>query len=207
MKRKSYITILFLILLLSIVCCFPVYANAKRSLNKTSISLKVNQKYKLRLSNAKTKEIKWISSNPKIVSVKNGMICAKKIGTCKISAMYKDKKYNCSVRVTNGKVTLTVQSFDKDSQILAWRLKNNSDTIVNIGEEFALKIFQDNQWVPVDFLEGTAFRAIAMVVEPTKSAEISVNLNEYCPKLEAGKYRISYDLGDRGVLSAEFTVE
>ena len=70
-----------------------------------------------------------------------------------------------------------------------------------------MKIFRDAQWVPVDFLEDAAFRAIAMVVNPTEEVEISVNLREYCPELEAGKYQISYDLGDRGVLSAEFNVE
>lgn len=213
-SRKNYRIIFFLILvlILNTVCCFQmVSAKSKRHLNKTSISLEVNQKYKLRLSNAKAKDIQWTSSNPKVVSVKNGMLYARKTGTCKITATYKNKKYRCSVRVIEGsqeegKVSLTVKEFDKSLQVLTLCIKNNSRITANVGEAFALHILQDNQWVPVDFLEGTAFRCIAMVLQPKESAEISINLGEYFHELETGQYKISYDLGDRGMLSAEFSL-
>ena len=69
-------------------------------LNKNNISIKKGKSYKLKLKNATSNKIKWISTDKKIATVsKNGKIRAKKKGNVIIQAVYKKKKYKCKVTV------------------------------------------------------------------------------------------------------------
>lgn len=68
------------------------------SLNKTNITLKAKEKYKLKLTGT-TQKIKWTSSNSGVASVKNGDVTAKGTGTAYIYAQVGKKSYKCKVTV------------------------------------------------------------------------------------------------------------
>ena len=69
-------------------------------LSEKSITLSKGDTYKLTLHNAIDKNVKWKSSDKKIVSVsKTGVIKAKKSGKAKVTAKYDGKKYTCKVTV------------------------------------------------------------------------------------------------------------
>lgn len=69
------------------------------SLNKSTISLKKNQKATLKLKNNK-KKVTWVSSNNKIATVSSkGVVTAKKAGTAYIYAIANNKLYICKAKV------------------------------------------------------------------------------------------------------------
>jgi len=73
-------------------------AAKKPKLNKTKVELKVGEKVKLRLSNAKN--VKWSSNKKKVATVsKKGVVTAKKNRKAVISAKHKKKTYKCKVTV------------------------------------------------------------------------------------------------------------
>ncbi|MBR4344715.1 MAG: extracellular solute-binding protein [Lachnospiraceae bacterium] len=99
LSKKS----IFVALLLSLVFMLPgfVVQAASPKLNKTSCSLDVGEKVKLKLKNAKG-TVKWSSSNKKVATVnKNGRVTARKVGSAIIKAKYKNKTYECKIKVTD----------------------------------------------------------------------------------------------------------
>ena len=69
-------------------------------LSKSKLSLKKGKTYSLKLKNANSKKIKWISANKKVATVsKSGKIKAKKKGKTTIKAVYKNKVYRCRIVV------------------------------------------------------------------------------------------------------------
>lgn len=86
------------------------------TLNKTNTTLVINAKETLTATvsptNATNKEITWASSNQSIVTVNNGEITAKGVGTAKITATTKDgnKVASCTVVVTNNVTGITIKT-------------------------------------------------------------------------------------------------
>ena len=86
------------------------------TLNKTNTTLAINAKETLTAmvspTNATNKEITWASSNQSIVTVNNGEITAKGVGTAKITATTKDgnKVASCTVVVTNNVTGITIKT-------------------------------------------------------------------------------------------------
>ncbi len=75
-------------------------AAAKKSLNKTKITLYVGSRTKLKLKNAESYYVYWESSKRSIAKVNEyGTVVAKKVGKTTITAEYEGKKYKCSVTV------------------------------------------------------------------------------------------------------------
>jgi len=90
------------------------------SLNKTSLSLKVNESATLtttiKPSNATNKNVTWSSSNPDIVSVSaSGKVTAKSAGTATITVTTKDGSYKATCKVTVTSVKVTGVSLNKTS--------------------------------------------------------------------------------------------
>lgn len=76
-----------------------VSAKGKIKLNKKKVTVRVGQKVKLKLKNAK-KKVQWKSSRKKVASVTaKGVVTAKKKGTAKITAKCGGRKYTCKVTV------------------------------------------------------------------------------------------------------------
>ena len=75
-------------------------------LNRTKLTLQLKKSAaltaKLTPANADVKKLKWSSSDKKIATVKNGVVTAKKLGTCYITCKAMDgsgKKARCRVTV------------------------------------------------------------------------------------------------------------
>lgn len=98
---------LFLVVVFFILLALPSTAYAKKSskrkkakLTTTSVSLKENDTFKLKVKNKGNKQVKWSTTNPSVASVtKEGMILAKKEGKCKIKAKVGGKTLTCKVEV------------------------------------------------------------------------------------------------------------
>lgn len=132
-------------------------------LNKTSVLLQKGKSTTLKATiapnNATLKNIKWTSSNSKIITVKNGKISAKQSGTATVTAVTSNgKKASCKVTV---KVAPTKISLDKTSisiktgssvtlkakitptgkciSTLTWTSSNNDIALVKNGKVTAKK--------------------------------------------------------------------
>lgn len=67
--------------------------------NKSKITLKVGESYKLKLKGVK-KHSKWKCNNKKVVSVNTkGLVRAKKKGKANITVKYRKRKFVCKVKV------------------------------------------------------------------------------------------------------------
>lgn len=98
-KRMAYILVVCFCIA-NLIPTAASFADSKKvALSKKTVTLNVKGTYTIRLKGAKSKKVKWSSSNKKIAIVKKGVIKAKKKGTCTIWARYLGKKYGCSVRV------------------------------------------------------------------------------------------------------------
>lgn len=67
-------------------------------LNKKNVTLKVGERITLKVTGTK-QPVKWKSSRKNIVTVKNGIITAKKTGTVNVTATVLGKKFTCKITV------------------------------------------------------------------------------------------------------------
>ncbi len=90
-------------------------AAKKPALNKKNLQLKVGEKFKFKLKNAKASKVKWSTSNKKIVTVSTkGLAKGKKAGTAQITARYKYKNYTCKVKVKAKTKVLNILSWNDE---------------------------------------------------------------------------------------------
>ena len=132
-------------------------------LNKTKLTIGKGDKATLKAtvnpSNASSKTVKWSSSNSKVVTVKNGKITAKKVGTATITAKSSNgKKASCkvtvkekpkSVKLSKTKLTLetgntaklkaTIKPAKVYSTKLTWTSSNKKVVTVKNGKLTAVK--------------------------------------------------------------------
>ena len=67
-------------------------------LNKKNVTLKVGERITLKVTGTK-QPVKWKSSRKNVVTVKNGIITAKKAGTANVTATVLGKKFTCKITV------------------------------------------------------------------------------------------------------------
>ena len=98
MKFKNITRYLLMIALLAFACQ-PVFGHAANvTLNRKKLVLGTDETYTLKLKNIKNeKKIKWSSSDRSVVTVKKGVVTAKKVGTATITARYNKRTYTCRV--------------------------------------------------------------------------------------------------------------
>ena len=76
----------------------------KIALSSKKLNMIKKQEHKLKLKGVKTSKVKFSSTNKKVATVNSkGNIVAKKNGSCKIKAKYKNKTYVCKVTVKKEK--------------------------------------------------------------------------------------------------------
>lgn len=107
MTKRSLVSFLLILFMLASMVPYGVSLAApqKVELSRKSITMNKKESYKLKLKGAKSKNVKWSSSNTKIATVKRGVVKAKKKGKCTVIAKYRSKKYKCVVRVKENKKT------------------------------------------------------------------------------------------------------
>ena len=98
--RKIICNVLIGCLALLQVAAMPVEAKGKMQLNQSKITVLKGAKFRLKVLNKKNKEVKWKSTNKKIVTVtKKGLVFAKGKGTAKVVATNGNKNMSCKVTV------------------------------------------------------------------------------------------------------------
>lgn len=137
-KAQARFLCLFLSAVLA-VALSPITADAtayaatdttKPRLSKTNISVYKGKTYTLKLKNTKSnKKVKWLTSNKKVVSVKQSgskaVITGVKAGKATVTAKYGNKKYKCKVTVKNKPVALSNTSVSlKKGTRYTLKLKN-----------------------------------------------------------------------------------
>ncbi|MGN0325920.1 MAG: Ig domain-containing protein [Lachnospiraceae bacterium] len=97
MKKIKCILFSFFVMMSLMLIQMQVFATPEISKSKVTIS--VGSSTHLKLSGV-TSKISWKSSKPSVATVSSsGKVTGKGIGTAKITATYKGKKYNCMVTV------------------------------------------------------------------------------------------------------------
>lgn len=104
-KRKAVIWALLVSIMISWLSCGTLsLASGKVKLSKKNVILMKGKTCKIKLKSAKSKKVRWKSSNRKIVTVnKKGLIKARRKGRCLVIAKYRGKKYVCKVTVKKDK--------------------------------------------------------------------------------------------------------
>lgn len=107
-KRKGRLCSVICILAVLICTCsfgtvVPVNAAPKVRISDSKRTIYVGESYQLKLKNTSGKyKVKWSSNNKAVASVSSkGKVKAKKKGTAKIIANYRNKKYSCDITVKN----------------------------------------------------------------------------------------------------------
>lgn len=133
--KKFLLSILIVLSIFIVVPTFmPIFQDtysvqaASISLNKTKLTLNVNETYTLKIKGT-SKKVKWSSSNTKIATVNSkGKIVAKSKGKVYISAKVAGKTYKCKVVVENPYLKKTSVKLVK-GQKYTLTLKNTSQKI------------------------------------------------------------------------------
>ena len=98
---KKVVLSILISFIIALISARAISAASAPSLNKTSLQLHKGETTELSLEGAKANKVKWSSKNKMIADVKKGMVTAKEIGSTRIIAKYKGKKYACKVTVTD----------------------------------------------------------------------------------------------------------
>lgn len=117
MKRKKYLKLLSLLIIVSLVVNISTASQAKATvkLSKTKLTLTIGQVGSLTLKNA-TAKVKWSSSNKTVATVNSiGDVTAKKAGTAKIKAKSGKKTYTCTVTVPKQYLSKTAMTLNAGS--------------------------------------------------------------------------------------------
>ncbi|MBQ9984157.1 MAG: C40 family peptidase [Lachnospiraceae bacterium] len=101
MNRKCF-AFLTLIIAVAFVAFMPLQAQAagKVKLNKSKLVLEMGTTYELKVKNT-DENVKWSTSNKKIVKVKKGVLTPVSVGTATVTAKVFGKKYTCKVTVAD----------------------------------------------------------------------------------------------------------
>ncbi len=159
MKRKLFkrflICMLTALTITGICRANDAFMKKKVKLNKTSVTLKVGKKYKLKVKNTKAK-VKWKSNKKKVATVsKKGVVTAKKKGKATITAKIGKKKLTCKIKVVKAgtsipsptsKPAATKKPGTSSSATSAKPTKAPKDSL--IAQPTANPSTKDDGWVP-----------------------------------------------------------
>lgn len=99
---------------------FPVTVTSEATLNQTNLTLNVQETYQLEVD-GNYGSINWSSSNPRVITVEEGLLTAINAGTATITASFDNTSLSCTVTVTETSADKTeLQSlYSEASELLA----------------------------------------------------------------------------------------
>lgn len=169
-KLTRTVTLLILCFCLASVCtalpCNAKDADVKKiykgaQLSKSTLSMYPNTVKQLKLNNAAS-EVKWSSTDPKLVSILGShgadrqtvtIKSGNKTGTCKIKAKIKGKTFTCKVtvkkddHVTRAKLVKVKKTSEKITVKI--KLCNRGKKEIGYGRPFIVEKFVDGSWKKV----------------------------------------------------------
>ena len=171
--------------------CMVTIKEAKTPvLNKTSLTLNLEDQYCLALKNASGKVI-WKSSNPSVASVDDGLVYAREKGNATITARYGGKNYTCRITVLNTKIELNYEAADvRLGHPLQLKLKNASGPITWSSENPKVATVDKNGKV-TGIRKGCIYITAKYKGRPYRCEIYVVKNNERF----AGEYTVSYYCG------------
>lgn len=158
------------------------------TLNKTNTTLAINAKETLTATlsptNATNKEITWESSNQSIVTVNNGEITAKGVGTATITAKTNDggKTATCKVNVIKN------ENPTPSKQIINFKLDIPEQIVLKQGEEFAIP----NGKITLYYSDGTT-QEILLTKEELNKNGVTIEYD----KTKLGKQKVVFHYNER----------
>lgn len=176
------------------------------SLNKTEVSMAIGEEITLKATinpdNATKKEVTWISSNPEVVTVENGLVTAVAGGVATITAKADGKEATCTVKVG------TLQITGEESMYIG-RKQTLTAEVANVGGEVAWSVLEekdgdDNVIAPVVTIDengvvqaidiGTSKVVATSKVNPEITAQIQITVSLKDPKIEEINIETNYTL-------------
>lgn len=124
----------------------------KVSLNKKTLTLSPGETFNLKLTGVSKSKVKWKTSNKSVVTVSKGKLKAKKVGSARITATYKKKKYVCKITVSKKK------------------------PIPQPAAEKNLNLYIDNTKVSVTWLDN---ESVAKLKELAQANPVVINMSRY----------------------------
>lgn len=219
-KRSLFVVLLFLaVFMVSIPC----EAASGAKISKKKANLFVGETVQLKVTGG-SGTVKWKSNNKKIATVsKTGLVTAKKIGTCKVTAVKGKKKLTCTVKVTklpenyatiNGKrvkvgktlkVTYYIQSKKPICQIsIKYKFDYDALQIVNEQENSRYPNWLNNEYIPQFIDEDKSVYDLVHLVgvnpkNPYEFANLSCNKKKVMEvmkvkALKSGNYTMKVDV-------------
>lgn len=216
---RKYMRLPFMILFLA--CCILLgmgrQTEAKvTSLNKKNVTVTEGEKKKIKLKGA-TGKVKWTIKNKKVAKIKKlgknqVVITGIKQGKTSVTAMNKNKKYRCMVKVkavenkkqevssdsqipavtvTPGAVGFVVTDVTAtaDRMFIQGKWYNGLDKDVYSGEMFTLEYFNGEDWAQVRS-DSMAYASVLWNVPPNREIEKCYVYAYPIQKFVTGKYRI-----------------
>lgn len=155
-------------------------AATKFKLTDTSIVIASGTEYAIYLMPVKLDgSIKWETSKKSIATVKNGVIKAKKAGSCVVSAIYKKRVYRCRVTVQNIKPVILGNYVDNQSNRIqiknGYKIEFAGGSIkskLNIENCYKDKGF--NIWYTVNYNDGGECNRLFKLTKPSGYKNLEV---------------------------------
>ncbi|MBQ4176741.1 MAG: Ig-like domain-containing protein [Lachnospiraceae bacterium] len=144
-KSQSFFRFLLLLLLTAAALLFlpevsreSHAAHAKVRLNKDSADMVPGYTLKLKVKGTR-KPVTWRSRNRRVAVVdENGLVTAKRAGTCRIIARTGRKKLVCKIRVLNPGSTINTEGAMKGIDVSAWQGSINFKKVKRDGISFVI---------------------------------------------------------------------
>lgn len=163
MKRKKYLKLLSLIIIVALLVNISTASQAKPKikLNKTKLTLTIGQVGSLTLKNT-TAKVKWSSSNKSVASVNSiGDVTAKRAGSAKIKAKSGKKTYTCTVTVPKQYISKTAMTLNTgDSKTLRVYGISTKDDVFWSSDDESIATVSSNGMVTAFESGRTTIRAI-----------------------------------------------
>ena len=143
----------------------------KAKLSRKTLVLKVGKTFRLRVKHKK-RTVTWLSTNPKIATVVNGRVTAKKPGKCFIIAKHKKRRLKCSVTVRSAVFKVSDTNIKlkkkKGKTVLVTSERQSAITITTSNKYIATgsPLYGPGEVIPIRISAGkTAGKAVITVTE------------------------------------------
>ena len=150
----------------------------KASLNKKTLTLSPGETFNLKLTGVSKSKVKWKTSNKSVVTVSKGKLKAKKVGSARITATYKKKKYVCKITVSKKKPISQSAAENTGAGITQTKPAENGKQEVkdDTPAEKNLNLYIDNTKVSVTWLDN---ESVAKLKELAQANPVVINMSRY----------------------------
>lgn len=195
LNKNLIVSVFAMIVVMIIGMCFSItaYGASEPKLNKTSLTLAIDESYNLVLKNA-DEDVEWFSSNKSIAKVDSeGVVTGVKSGTTTIIATYDGKEYECSVKVLKYRVkvknaTMIVGDTQKASLIGTYddtakiKWSSSDKTIATVSSNGKITAVSDGKVKIYAHIDGKKYSKTIKIVDG-----VNVSLNKSSASIKVGK--------------------